>query len=426
MRRPGRSNTPRAMFLSESPSCRSGNCSPTALKHSVGAGDGRTRFTARRPSSDLIIGERNGRRMATTRDVLAEERAVIDFAREGRGTCKPFARQHDEFQRDWLNDAQKKAVKHIVESRDRIMLVRGAAGVGKTTMMQEAVEAIEATGTKVFAFAPSADASRGTLREAGFKDADTVARLLLDEKLQQQVAGQLIWIDEAGLLGTKTMAHVFALAEKLDARVLLSGDRYQHGSVERGAALAAAGRRGGPRAGRGQGNPAPVRHLQGGGQGARRRARGAKASSVSMRWAGCGRFPVEERYRQLAADYVEAVADNKTALVVSPTHAEGDRITAEIRRHLHEAGKLGSDERTFRTFENANLTEAERGDAVNYQPGDVLIFHQNAKGFTRGERVDGRGQAATAARPGGTVPGYSIAGRSSWRRATWSGSPKTA
>ena len=71
----------------------------------------------------------------------------------------------------------------------------------------------------------------------GFKDADTVARLLVDEKLQQQIAGQLIWIDEAGLLGMKTMSHVFALAEKLDARVLLSGDRHQHGSVERGAAL---------------------------------------------------------------------------------------------------------------------------------------------------------------------------------------------
>ena len=33
------------------------------------------------------------------------------------------------------------------------------------------------------------------------------------------------------------MAQVFDLAEKLDARVILSGDRRQHGSVERGAAL---------------------------------------------------------------------------------------------------------------------------------------------------------------------------------------------
>ena len=53
----------------------------------------------------------------------------------------------------------------------------------------------------------------------------------------KQIAGKVIWIDEAGLLGTKTMAEVFDLAEQLDARVLLSGDRHQHGSVQRGAAL---------------------------------------------------------------------------------------------------------------------------------------------------------------------------------------------
>jgi len=72
---------------------------------------------------------------------------------------------------------------------------------------------------------------------------------------------------------------------------------------------------------------------------------------------------------------------------VSPTHAEGNRITVEIRAKLRQAGKLGANERRFVALENANLTEAERGVAVNYAPGDVLQFHQNAKKFTRGERV---------------------------------------
>ncbi len=35
----------------------------------------------------------------------------------------------------------------------------------------------------------------------------------------------------------------------------------------------------------------------------------------------------------------------------------------------------------------ANLTEAQRADSVNYGPGDVLVFHQNAKGFHKGQRV---------------------------------------
>lgn len=96
---------------------------------------------------------------------------------------------------------------------------------------------IAETGAKVFAYAPSADASRGTLREVGFEQADTVARQLLGENLQRGVQNQIIWIDEAGLLGTDTMGQLFNLAGKLEARVVLSGDRRQHGAVARGAAL---------------------------------------------------------------------------------------------------------------------------------------------------------------------------------------------
>ena len=357
----------------------------TALRHSVGEASVE-QVQRKAATSGLIVGDRDGRRMVTTQDVLGEERRMIEFARDGRGTCTPFTKRKDEFQRDWLNDSQKKAVKHIVESRDRVIVLRGSAGVGKTTLMQEAVETIESSGSKVFAFAPSADASRGTLREAGF-DADTVARLLVDERLQDQVRGQVIWIDEAGLLGVKTMANVFELADRLDSRVLLSGDRYQHGSVERGAALRLLETEAGL-------VPAEVKEIQ--------RQAGAYKAAVKMLADGHAaegfkrlddlgwvhEIPLAERYKQLAHDYIETIAEGKTALVVSPTHAEADRITGEIRRGLREAGKLGSDERAFRVLENANLTEAERGDAVNYgRSDDVLVFHQNAKGFQRGQRL---------------------------------------
>jgi conjugative relaxase-like TrwC/TraI family protein len=336
--------------------------------------------------TDLIVGERNGRRMTTTREVLGEERDVIDFAREGRGTCEPIHKRHVAFNRDWLTEAQKAAVRHIVESRDRVILLRGSAGVGKTTLMQETVETIEDTDRKVFAFAPSADASRGTLREAGFADADTVAQLLNDEKLQQQIAGQWIWIDEAGQVGMKTMKRVFDLAERLDARVLLSGDRGQHGSIERGSALRLLEEEAGLVA-------AEVKEIK---RQSGEYKEAVKALSEGRTKDGFRRLddlgwikeiPNEDRDRQLAADYVQTICEGRTALVVSPTHAEGHRIESEIRKRLQKAGRLGSDERTFVALENANLTQAERGDAVNYGPGDVLCFHQNAKGYVRGERL---------------------------------------
>lgn len=207
-----------------------------ALKSAVGAAS-LERVTDAFQRFGLVTGTRDGQRFVTTRDVLEEERHMIAFAREGRGTCPRLGTADHAFKREWLNDDQRKAVRHVLTSPDRVMLIRGAAGVGKTSMMQEAVEAIEANGTKVFTFAPSADASRGVLRQEGFADADTVARLLIDKELQTQVQGNVIWIDEASLLGTRTMGQVFDLADNLESRVVLCGDRYQHGSVERGTAL---------------------------------------------------------------------------------------------------------------------------------------------------------------------------------------------
>lgn len=356
-----------------------------ALKLGMGKAS-RENVEAEFSNRDLIRAERQGRRFVTTPMVLAEEKKMIDFARQGRGTRPQFGDPTHPFKRQWLNEGQRKAVVHVLGSRDRVILIRGAAGVGKTSMMQEAVEAIEAGGKKVFAFAPSADASRGVLRQEGFGNADTVARLLLDEKLQEQVKGQLIWIDEAGLLGTKTTAQVFDLADKLDARIVLSGDRRQHGSVERGAALRLLETEAGL-------IPAEIKEIQ--------RQKGAYKQAVAALSEGriedgfrqfdklgwIRQVESADRYKILASDYIAAVAEGKTALVVSPTHQEGHRITDAIRAGLKEMGRIQPNERRFQTLQNANLTQAERADAVNYRPGDVVIFHQNAKGYKRGQKL---------------------------------------
>jgi conjugative relaxase-like TrwC/TraI family protein len=121
----------------------------------------------------------DGRPLATTKAVLAEEQAMFAFARNGRGTCRMLGGVDAyRYHATTLNAGQVAAVKHVLTSHDRVMLIRGLAGTGKTTLMQQAVAAIEAqSGKQVFTFAPSSDASRGTLREAGFAEAQTVAHL---------------------------------------------------------------------------------------------------------------------------------------------------------------------------------------------------------------------------------------------------------
>lgn len=357
----------------------------TAMKHAVGMAS-RQSVERELAASDIITADRDGRRVLTTRAVLAEERRVVDFARGGRGTCRRLGSADHAFQDTRLNAGQRRAVLHVLTSPDRVILVRGAAGVGKTTMMQEAAAAIEAGGKRVFAFAPSSDASRGVLREAGFNDADTVTQLQVNPKLQEQARGQVLWIDEASLLGTRTAREVFDLADRIDARVVLSGDRRQHKSVERGDTLRLLEQEAGLAS-------AEIKEIQ-------RQAGDYKHAVLALSegrirdgFAELDRLnwireaPAAERELLLVADYLDAVEHGKTALVVSPTHAEGDRVTAGIRRELERTGKLGPEEHQLQTLESLKFTLAEKSDALNYTAGDVVVFHQNAPGYRKGQRL---------------------------------------
>jgi conjugative relaxase-like TrwC/TraI family protein len=365
-----------------------------ALRRGVGTTSAESVLNAFQRHHEFIHAQRDGRAVVTTQKVLDEEQRILLFARSGRGACSPLGKgtpiAFDAPDDSILNDDQRAAVRHVLESPDRVMLIRGAAGVGKTTMMQVAARAIEANGSKVLAFAPSSDASRNTLREAGFEDAETVAMLLSSPQIQEQIKDAVLWIDEAGQLGSETLDKVFTLAQEHGCRVILSGDTRQHASVARGSPLKLLETEAGLK-------PAEIRHIL--------RQTGNYKRTIEMLGEGniLGGFDQldrlgwikevedEERYLLLARDYVTATTSGTPTLVVCPTHAEGDRVTQSIREQLMDARKLGLVEETVPVLRSANLTEAERSDPVNYLPGDVVVFHQNAKGsnggFKKGQRL---------------------------------------
>lgn len=355
-----------------------GNITPEAARAEAGRG------------SKLLRAEFEGQRFCTTPEIVKEEAAIVDFARRGRGKCAAMAPAW-EVKTAWLGKEQRAAVAHICRSADRVISVKGGAGTGKTSMMQEAVAAIRAGGREVYTFAPSADASRGVLRGEGFENADTVARLLQDREFQARLKGQVIWIDEAGLLGVRDMRGVFEVAREQGARVVLSGDVAQHGSVSRGDALRLLQQRGAVQSVA----LTEIKRQRGTYRaGVEAISRGDLESGLealdslgkSDRLAGVVELPEEERYKHLAADYLATLKEGKTALVVSPTHREGAKVTELIREELREAGRLGKEERIFSRLESLALTEAQRQDRANYQPGQVVSFNQHAPDFKRGER----------------------------------------
>ena len=57
-----------------------------------------------------------------------------------------------------------------------------------------------------------------------------------------------------------------------------------------------------------------------------------------------------------------------------------------IRAGLKAQGKLGK-ERIVKAWVPTHLTDAEKSDPTQYEPGDMLQFHQNAPGYTKGSRL---------------------------------------
>lgn len=349
--------------------------------------------TAREMNSRrLVRSEIGGRKMATTKEMLALESKLIEFARKGRGRCRPLGNPDREVSREWFNDGQKAAVRHVLGTRDRVMIIRGVAGTGKTTLEQEIGEALAEVGVPVVALAQSVKASREVLRnEAGFAEADTVARFLKDEKMRAWAKNGVILVDEASQLGTRDMLRVFDAAEDLSARVILVGDRRQHRSVTAGEPLKLLQESAGLKVA----EVTEILRQQGDYKKAAQalsEGRTDEAFDELDKLGWIREVDDSERYRQLAGSYLEAVSERKkggafkTALVVSPTHAEAARITQAVREGLKEQGKLGQ-ERIVTGWVPTHLTDAQKADATQFEPGDLLQFHQNAPGFTKGSRL---------------------------------------
>ena len=375
-----------------------------ALRYGVGAVTPEEARTALTQANALHIA-RDGRWMVTTPEVLAEERALCRFVRTTQGTCPALGGSYRAGQRlaehlpAHFSPGQRQAVRHVLTSFDRVMAIRGAAGTGKTTLMREAVQAIEGQGTRVLVVAPSTGAVE-VLRQ-DFPTAQTLQQLLVTPAVQQQLHGGVLWVDEAGLVGTRQLAAVCALVERSHARLILAGDPRQHHAVERGDALELLQRYA-------HLQPVEVTEVQ--------RQRGAYKRAVTLLsqgrvaegWQqlealGCLReVPDATRYQHLADDYLATIQAGQTALVIAPTHREGTQVTAALREGLRTRGRLTGEDHPLTRLTNLHWTTAERGDAPRYEAGQVVQFVQHAPWYRKGTRLwvtghDAKGQVLAVA-----------------------------
>ncbi|MGB3465748.1 MAG: hypothetical protein WBA74_10775, partial [Cyclobacteriaceae bacterium] len=90
---------------------------------------------------------------------------------------------------------------------------------------------------------------------------------------------------------------------------------------------------------------------------------------------------------QLVKDYLQGLKDKKSVLVISPTNAQADEVTASLRQALKDNGLIGKREKSFTVFKNLHLTQAQKKDHRSYQSGQVIQLHQNITGAKRSDKL---------------------------------------
>lgn len=316
----------------------------------------------------------------TTVSALNEERRMIALINQGSGQAAPLAPGF--MGNKELSEEQRRALHTLLSSSDQVVALRGGAGTGKTTLLRDVLRGI-GERQAVAVFAPTGVAVE-VLKKNGFTGARSVQWLLEADGARESVRGQVLLVDEAGMLSNRQMLALLELARAGRCRVILSGDTRQHGSVEAGDALRVLETQ----------SPLQTAELKS----VRRQVDGAYREAIADLAAGRGAQGLhrlerlgavveadDERYFQMASEYVASVTAGKSALIVTPTWREAAQATEEVRGQLQAVGRLSSDETTVTVHHPLKWTLAEKRDGEKFKTGHVLLFHGPTKEFACGD-----------------------------------------
>jgi conjugative relaxase-like TrwC/TraI family protein len=187
--------------------------------------------------------ERHDAARYTTTKTLQVEQRVLDLVTAGRAGGVGIADVRDV--RRAICDAGlvgdvAAAAGAVTGSGDRVSVVVGPAGTGKTRLMAAAGRAWSDSGIPVRGLTVSAMAAGVLAAETGFRT-DTIAKFLHEHdgpdgpengwRLQR---GEVVVIDEAGMVASADLARLLSLINEAHGKAVLVGDPAQLGAVEAG------------------------------------------------------------------------------------------------------------------------------------------------------------------------------------------------
>lgn len=340
--------------------------------------------------SDFLQG---GEDMVTTREVIVQERRMIQTAKHGQGAYDILAKEdyqtpHSPPGETWeYSEEQLQAIEGVLSSRDLVTAVNGVAGAGKTTLLAEIERGVATGGRGVVPLAPSGQAV-GVLRKEGFEKAETLQQWLVNQKLREETRGSLLVVDEAGMVGTPAMNDLLQKAKHNDCRILLVGDTKQIQSVERGDAFRLLQERSGMR----------TLKIE---ESRRQKTAEYKDSVTKIRhavdkkqwasaWEAFDAMGVitqidENDLTKREATMIDKVAEsyegNNQQLIVAARWSTIHEINNSIRKRMIKKGDLGEHSQRRAMFEPVHLSPAEKARSASYEVGQKISFIQVVKGF---------------------------------------------
>lgn len=337
-------------------------------------------LTLQETSGDIV---RSGAEIATTAS-LKREREVIHCINDGIGGFEPLGNSAFMVS-DRLNPEQKHVVEFVLASRDGAINITGAAGTGKTATLKELNRGLQEAGRSVLAIAPTVSAVE-ELQKVGFSDAKTIERVLQDRETQESLAHKVLIIDEAGMVSGRQMWDLIYLAKRNSARIVFCGDTHQIQSVQACDALRILEK---------ESRLKSVSLLQ-----VQRQTVGGYRDAIQelrqnpergfQKLDGIGavhEVAFLERPQAIAQAFIRSGSCGQSVLVVCATHEEIDRVTESIRAARKGAGKLGKTVQLSRDV-SLSWTDAQKSEARNFRPGQLLGFHRAVKGIAKNETVE--------------------------------------
>ena len=213
---------------------------PSVVRVLTGPG---TELDQVRTKSGAFVGASIGDRRYSTVEMLGVERRICDsaMARVGDGSgqvsSEVLGRALDSHPH--LDLEQRLGVEKLLTSGNGLDVVIGQAGTGKSTMLGAARVGWEAAGYEVIGVA-IASRTAAELEAGSGIPSITMARLrmdLADPTRRTLTDRHVIVVDEASMVGSRSLDLVQRYADRSGAKVVLVGDFRQTGSIDAGGAL---------------------------------------------------------------------------------------------------------------------------------------------------------------------------------------------